>query len=105
MGKKSFSSKYFDQITSNLEPKVTPTKSIVFIARQHPGESQGSYVLEGIVDFLMENNDYESYKKNYNFYIIPMVNIDGVFYGNYRTNLSGNDLNRVWRHPRKEYHS
>lgn len=33
-----------------------------------------------------------------------MVNMDGVYYGNYRTNLSGNDLNRIWRQPRKDYH-
>ncbi len=33
-----------------------------------------------------------------------MINMDGVFSGNYRTNLSGNDLNRVWRQPRKDYH-
>ncbi len=29
-----------------------------------------------------------------------MINIEGVLYGNYRTNLSGADLNRVWRNPR-----
>lgn len=33
-----------------------------------------------------------------------MVNMDGVFYGNYRTNLSGTDLNRIWRNPRKDMH-
>lgn len=33
-----------------------------------------------------------------------MVNVDGVFYGNYRTNLSGNDLNRIWKQPRKDFH-
>jgi murein tripeptide amidase MpaA len=30
-----------------------------------------------------------------------MINPDGVFYGNYRTNLSGNDMNRKWRTPSK----
>lgn len=49
-------------------------------------------------------NDYDGWKKNFQYYIVPMINIDGVFYGNYRTNLSGNDLNRVWRQPRKDYH-
>lgn len=49
-------------------------------------------------------NDYDGWKKNFQYYIVPMVNMDGVFYGNYRTNLSGNDLNRVWRQPRKDYH-
>lgn len=35
--------------------------------------------------------------------MIPMINIDGVYYGNYRTNLSGTDLNRIWRYPRKDF--
>lgn len=55
------------------------------------------------MEWLIEG-DYDSWKKHYNFYVVPMVNMDGVFYGNYRTNLSGNDLNRVWRQPRKDYH-
>lgn len=33
-----------------------------------------------------------------------MVNIDGVTVGNYRTNLSGNDINRKWDHPSKQLH-
>ncbi len=33
-----------------------------------------------------------------------MVNPDGVYYGNYRTNLSGNDLNRKWRNPSRTLH-
>jgi len=33
-----------------------------------------------------------------------MINVDGVLYGNYRTNISGADLNRVWRSPNKELH-
>lgn len=31
-----------------------------------------------------------------------MINADGVLYGNYRTNLAGTDLNRMWRNPRKD---
>lgn len=34
-----------------------------------------------------------------------MINVDGVYYGNYRTNLSGADLNRIWRYPRKDFNS
>ena len=78
--------------------------SVVFMARQHPGESQSSFIVEGIVEWLLEN-DTDAWKKNFNFYVIPMVNADGVFYGNYRTNLTGNDLNRVWKQPRKDYHN
>jgi murein tripeptide amidase MpaA len=30
-------------------------------------------------------------------YIIPMLNIDGVYLGNYRTNAYGYDMNRHWQ--------
>lgn len=33
-----------------------------------------------------------------------MINVDGVKYGHYRTNLAGFDLNRIWRVPRKDIH-
>lgn len=33
-----------------------------------------------------------------------MINVDGVIYGNTRTDLAGFDLNRAWRHPLKELH-
>lgn len=31
------------------------------------------------------------------FKVIPMINPDGVIFGNYRTSLSGKDLNRMFR--------
>lgn len=33
-------------------PEQQP-KGIVFMSRQHPGESQSSFILEGIVDFIL----------------------------------------------------
>jgi murein tripeptide amidase MpaA len=33
------------------------------------------------------------------FVIIPMVNVDGVILGNFRTGISGRDLNRVFYTP------
>ena len=33
----------------------------------------------------------------YDFYIIPMVNPDGVIGGNFRTYLFGKDLNRLFK--------
>lgn len=44
-------------------------------------------------------------RKNILFKVIPMVNPDGVFLGNYRSTLIGSDLNRSfhvatpWAHP------
>ena len=38
--------------------------------------------------------------KRYIFKIIPMVNIDGVMYGNSRCDITGSDTNRKWtKHP------
>jgi len=33
-------------------------------------------------------------REKFEFWIIPMLNPDGVVVGNYRTNLQGKDLNR-----------
>lgn len=33
-----------------------------------------------------------------------MMNPDGVIHGNYRSNISGFDLNRKWENPSKHYH-
>ena len=33
-----------------------------------------------------------------------MLNPDGVINGNYRTSLSGDDLNRQWKNPDKSRH-
>ncbi len=38
-------------------------------------------------------------KKSFTYYIIPIVNPEGVILGNYRTNINGYDLNRNWRNP------
>jgi len=73
----------------------------VFTARVHPGESNSSFVMKGIIDFLTdeENAEAAALRRNFVFKIIPMVNVDGVVYGNYRCSLSGIDLNRVFKKP------
>jgi hypothetical protein len=35
----------------------------------------------------------------YVFYIIPMINIDGVVVGNSTCNLSGHNISRSWQYP------
>ena len=36
--------------------------------------------------------------------IYPMVNVDGVIYGNFRCDVTGVDLNRRWREPSRLFH-
>ena len=83
--------------TSNL------TKSIVFMARQHSGDTPSSLVLEGVIDFLMDNTEFDLFKKNFQFVIIPFVNPDGIKYGNQRVNLAGADLNKFWKNPNEVF--
>ena len=57
-----------------------------------------SYVMQGVIDFLISDHEKAKYLRNLVvFKIIPMLNPDGVIHGHYRTSLSGADLNRRWK--------
>ena len=68
----------------------------IFIrGRVHPWEPGGNWVIEGIIDKLLENSkEVKGFLKNYSVYILPMANIDGVARGVPRFNMLGSDLNR-----------
>lgn len=79
-------------------------KPIVAItSRVHSGETPGSFVFQGIYDYLM-TPEAAQLRKNYTFLLTPCLNPDGVVCGNYRSSLSGFDLNRQWLHPDEELH-
>lgn len=68
---------------------------VILTARVHPGESNSSYVMQGIIDFLTsETKAARILRRRFVFKIVPMLNPDGVIYGNYRCSLLGVDLNR-----------
>ncbi len=69
-------------------------------ARAHPWEAGGNWVVQGLIDRLLENDDEaKSYLKRYCVYVLPMANKDGVARGRTRFNLNGKDLNRDWDRP------
>lgn len=80
--------------------EVVNRKGVVITARVHPGESNSSYVMKGAIDFL-SSEDIEAIelRKHFVFKIVPMINVDGVVFGNNRCSLSGFDLNRIWKKP------
>jgi hypothetical protein len=61
------------------------------IARQHPGEAVGSWMMEGFMHELL-SRQYADVM----WVIVPMVNPDGVYLGNSRTGLAGYDYNRLY---------
>lgn len=77
-------------------------KPIVFIScRVHPGETQASYVLQGLLDFLTNPEDLRAriLRKFFVFKIIPMINPDGVFHGHHRYDTNGYNMNRHYINP------
>ncbi|XP_078664831.1 uncharacterized protein LOC144907542 isoform X3 [Branchiostoma floridae x Branchiostoma belcheri] len=78
-------------------------KGVVVSARVHPGETQASWMMKGLLDFLTgESETAKELRHNFIFKIVPMLNPDGVIVGNYRCSLAARDLNRNYRNPRKE---
>ena len=74
-------------------------------ARVHPGETNASFMMKGAIDFLLgETKEAMTLRKHFVFRIVPMLNPDGVIYGNYRCSLLGVDLNRRWQSPSKYLH-
>ena len=78
-------------------------KYVVLTARVHPGETNSSYVMRGTIEYLI-SDEAAAMRERYTFRIVPMLNPDGVILGNYRTSTTGDDLNRVWKHPSKRRH-
>jgi len=64
---------------------------IYIIARQHSGETPGSWVLDGLLRYFMEVKE-----KNILVWAIPFSNIDGVEKGRYGKDYFPFDINRSW---------
>ncbi|XP_052085514.1 uncharacterized protein LOC127723104 isoform X7 [Mytilus californianus] len=78
-------------------------KFVVVTARVHPGETQASWMMKGLLEFITSSDPVAKELRNrFIFKIVPMLNPDGVIVGNYRCSLAARDLNRNYRHPRKE---
>lgn len=74
------------------------------IARQHPGETMSEWLVEGMLDALMDRANPMARKllQQAVFYIVPNMNPDGSVRGNLRTNAAGANLNREWVAPSME---
>ena len=87
------------------ENELKSRVAIVFTARVHPGETNASWIMQGILDFLTSDSpEANQLRALYVFKIVPMLNPDGVINGNYRCSLSGDDLNRRWSRPDQFLH-
>jgi murein tripeptide amidase MpaA len=78
-----------------------PRRKVWLITRQHAGETQGAWVIEGLLHRLLDERDAlaDALLDKAVFYIVPNMNPDGTARGNFRTNVAGRDLNREWSDP------
>jgi len=82
---------------SSSDKDISKREAIIITSRVHPGETNASFIVEGILDFLVSDfQEAIDLRDKYVFKVVPMLNPDGVVVGNYRCSLSGQDLNRQW---------
>ncbi len=67
---------------------------IYIVARQHAGETPGSWVLDGFLRHWAQIR-----KGAYVIWTVPLVDIDGVMLGHYGNGAYPHDLNRAWGKP------
>mmetsp|Transcript_14274 Transcript_14274/g.23959 ORF Transcript_14274/g.23959 Transcript_14274/m.23959 type:complete len:732 (+) Transcript_14274:275-2470(+) len=83
--------------------RTRPSLDIVVMARVHPGETNASWMMRGLLYFLTDerNEDATKLRSQCTIHVIPMLNPDGVINGNYRCSLANVDLNRKWENPKR----
>lgn len=73
-------------------------KQVWVTARQHPGETQAEWWMEGFLSRLLDEADPIARRARQlaRFHVVPNMNPDGSFRGHLRTNAAGVNLNREW---------
>ncbi|WP_435199311.1 M14 family metallopeptidase [Qipengyuania sp. 902] len=73
-------------------------------ARQHPGETQAEWWMEGALELLTDPTDSVGrlLRQRCRLHVVPNANPDGSKRGHLRTNAVGTNLNREWENPTAE---
>ena len=79
-------------------------KQVWLYARQHPGETQAEWWMEGALECLTDPADpvARALRKKCRLHVVPNCNPDGSRRGHLRTNAVGTNLNREWAEPTAE---
>lgn len=67
-------------------------------ARVHPGEVPASHVMNGVLSYLTDPEN-RAIIERFVFFLVPMINPDGVFRGHWRVDSVGQNLNRFYLNP------
>lgn len=85
-------------ITVNELATARPHRYIIINARTHPGESSASWVADGLLAHLAASALLHQLLAEFAVVlkVVPMLNVEGVCLGNYRTGTMGMDFNRLF---------
>lgn len=87
---------YLLKLTDTNSP-VAAKKRVLIHARTHPAETSPSFLLEGLIGWLLSgSSEAATLLANTEFYIFPMQNVDGVIAGNYRSTPKSENLEVMW---------
>jgi len=73
-------------------------KAVMVISRQHPPEVTGFLAMKSFIETLSgDSPKAQKFRENYDLFVVPLMNPDGVDNGHWRHNTGGIDLNRDWQ--------
>lgn len=79
------------------EASQRPLPGLYLLARQHAGETPGSWVLDGILRFLASDEpEPRELGEALDVWVVPFVDLDGVVNGDYGKDALPWDFNRAW---------
>ncbi|MCX7805407.1 MAG: M14 family zinc carboxypeptidase [Planctomycetota bacterium] len=82
------------RLSNSPGEKGSGRPGLYLVARQHSGETPGSWVLDGFLRRVAERGDRAPLV-----WAVPLANIDGVEGGDYGKDNFPYDLNRAWGNP------
>ena len=92
---------YLFRIT-NFSVPVERKKRILIHARTHPAETPPSFLIEGMMEYLLSGSQQALHLlSEFEFHIFPMQNVDGVIAGNYRATPRSENLEVMWSFDRQ----
>ncbi|WDE02930.1 succinylglutamate desuccinylase/aspartoacylase family protein [Thalassomonas viridans] len=83
----------------SLAARAGGNEWLVILGRQHPPEITGALAMFPFTETLLGASPLAlKFRERFNILVVPDLNPDGVYHGNWRHNVNGVDLNRDWKH-------
>ncbi len=77
---------------------IRDKKAVLVLARESSWTANASYLLEGLVTRLLGSSYLSQLlKEMFVFYVVPMLNVEGVVLGNSHANVSGQYVHANYR--------